>query len=81
MLVTHDVHDGVPFLKKKRYLKKINNNPNNSKIIIIKLIQTTKPWPVTHFLDVFSLTQLVWTMHNICKVRGSNLDHHKKRWF
>jgi len=26
-----------------------------------------------------SLTQLVWTMHKICKVRGSNPDHHQKR--
>jgi len=26
-----------------------------------------------------SLTQLVETIHNICKVRGSNLNHHKKR--
>ena len=25
-----------------------------------------------------SLAQLVWTMHNICKVRGSNPGHHKK---
>jgi len=26
-----------------------------------------------------SLTQLVWTMHNICKVQGSNADNHKKK--
>ena len=26
-----------------------------------------------------SLTQLVRTMHNICKVRGSNIGHHKKK--
>jgi len=26
-----------------------------------------------------SLAQLVWTMHKICKVRGSNLGHHKKK--
>jgi hypothetical protein len=25
-----------------------------------------------------SIAQLVWTMHNICMVRGSNLDHHQK---
>jgi len=31
-------------------------------------------------LDVLvSLAQLVWTMHNICKVRGSNPDHHQKQ--
>jgi len=30
-------------------------------------------------MNVFvSLTQLVGTMHNICKVRSSNPDHHKK---
>jgi hypothetical protein len=28
---------------------------------------------------IVNLTQLVRTMHNICKVRGSNLDHHKKK--
>ena len=27
-----------------------------------------------------SITQLVWTMHNICKVRGSNPDHHQKKY-
>ena len=27
-----------------------------------------------------SLAQLVRTMHNICKVWGSNLDHHKKKY-
>ena len=26
-----------------------------------------------------NLVQLVWTMHNICKVRGSNPDHQKKK--
>jgi len=26
-----------------------------------------------------SLTQLVKTMHNICKVWGSNPDHHQKK--
>jgi hypothetical protein len=26
-----------------------------------------------------SLTQLVWTMHKICKVWGSNLSHHQKQ--
>jgi len=26
-----------------------------------------------------SLAQLINTMHNICKVRGSNLDHHKNK--
>jgi hypothetical protein len=26
-----------------------------------------------------SLAQLIWTMHKIRKVRGSNLDHHQKR--
>ena len=26
-----------------------------------------------------SLAQLVWTMHNICKVQGSNPEHHKKK--
>ena len=26
-----------------------------------------------------SLAQLVWTMHNICKVYGSNPDHKKKK--
>ncbi|AES79901.1 hypothetical protein MTR_7g074470 [Medicago truncatula] len=26
-----------------------------------------------------SLAQLVRTMHNICKVRGSNPDHHRKK--
>jgi len=26
-----------------------------------------------------SLAQLVGTMHNICKVRGSNPDHHKEK--
>jgi hypothetical protein len=26
-----------------------------------------------------NLTQLVGTMYNICKVRGSNPDHHKKK--
>jgi hypothetical protein len=26
-----------------------------------------------------SIAQLVWTMHNICKVRGSNLGHHQKK--
>jgi hypothetical protein len=26
-----------------------------------------------------NLTQLVRTMHNICKFRGSNPNHHKKR--
>jgi len=26
-----------------------------------------------------SLTQLVWTMHNKCKVQGLNPDHHKKK--
>jgi len=25
-----------------------------------------------------SLAQLVGTMHNICKVRGSNIGHHQK---
>jgi len=27
---------------------------------------------------LLSLTQLIGTMHNICKVRGSNPDHQKK---
>jgi hypothetical protein len=31
------------------------------------------------FLVLVSLTQLVWTMHNICKVWGSSPDHHKKK--
>jgi len=31
------------------------------------------------FFVLVSLTQLVWTMHNICKVRGSNPGHHKKK--
>jgi len=26
-----------------------------------------------------SLAQLVWTMHKICKVRGSNSGHQKKK--
>jgi hypothetical protein len=26
-----------------------------------------------------SLAQLVWTVHNICKVRGSNPGHHQKK--
>ena len=26
----------------------------------------------------FNLSQLVGTMYNICKVRGSNPDHHQK---
>jgi len=26
-----------------------------------------------------SLVQLVWTIYNICKVRGSNLVHHTKK--
>jgi len=26
-----------------------------------------------------SLAQLVWTMHNICKVRGSNPGHHQRQ--
>jgi len=26
-----------------------------------------------------SLAQLVWTMHKICKVRGSNPGHHQKK--
>jgi len=29
--------------------------------------------------NVFVYAQLVWTMHKICKVRGSNLGHHKKK--
>jgi len=29
-------------------------------------------------LDKTSLAQLVGAMHKICKVRGSNLGHHKK---
>ena len=28
-----------------------------------------------------NLTQLVRTMHNICKVWGSNLSHHKKKGY
>jgi len=27
-----------------------------------------------------SLAQLVRTIHNICKVRGSNPDHHQKKY-
>jgi len=27
-----------------------------------------------------SLAQLVWRIHNICKIRKSNLDHQKKIW-
>jgi hypothetical protein len=27
-----------------------------------------------------SLARLVWTMHKVCKVRGSNPGHHQKRW-
>jgi len=26
-----------------------------------------------------SIALLVWTMHNICKARGSSPDHHKKK--
>ena len=38
-----------------------------------KVIETIK------LNDVFvSLTQLIWTIHNICKVRGSNPDHQNK---
>ena len=25
-----------------------------------------------------NIAQFIWTMHNICKVWGSNLGHHKK---
>ena len=32
----------------------------------------------THLNVLVSLAQLVRTMHNICKVRGSNPRHHKK---
>jgi len=28
---------------------------------------------------LLNLTQLVWIMNNICKDRGSNPDHHKKK--
>jgi len=38
--------------------------------------------PFTVILDVgliVSLAQLVGTMHNICKVRGSNPGHHQKK--
>ena len=28
---------------------------------------------------IASLSQLIWTMHNICKIRGSNLRHKKKK--
>jgi hypothetical protein len=41
-------------------------------------------WYIFHILKklvLMSLAQLVWTMHNICKVRGSNPDHHKKKIF
>jgi len=31
------------------------------------------------FYVLVSLAQLVWTMHNICKVRGSNPGHQKKK--
>jgi hypothetical protein len=32
-----------------------------------------------HTIVLVSLTQLVWTMHKICKVWGSNPGHHKKK--
>jgi len=28
---------------------------------------------------LMSLAQLIWIIHNICKVQGSNLGHHKQR--
>jgi len=33
------------------------------------------------FKVLVSLPQLVGRMHNICKVRGSNHGHHKKRYY
>jgi uncharacterized membrane protein len=33
-----------------------------------------------HCKILVSLAQLVWTMHKICKVRGSNPDHHQKKY-
>ena len=30
-------------------------------------------------LVLVNLTQLVWTMHNVCKVQGSNPDHQQKK--
>ena len=43
-----------------------------------------KSKPLFKLLDAFiivlvSLTQLTQTMHNICKVWGSNFNHHKKK--
>ena len=32
-----------------------------------------------HEKVLVSLAQLVWIMHNICKVCGSNPNHHKKK--
>jgi hypothetical protein len=31
------------------------------------------------YFVLVSLAQLVWTMHKICKVWGSNLGHHQKK--
>jgi len=72
---------------KQNLLKIISILINFYKGILIKFI-----YHIYHFKDkmntlkciqiikiVFmSLAQLVWTMHNICKVWGSSSDYHKK---
>ena len=51
-------------------------------VTLLKRIKGKKrTYIYTHIVFVHvSLTQLVWTMHKICKVRGSNLDHHQKKY-
>jgi len=42
-----------------------------------KLLYRFSPLLYTYKVVIVSLAQLVWTLHNICKVRDSKSGHHQ----